>query len=433
MPYHFNFGVYEDSYLVIRLNILDSLEKLRELEKVDQALFFHEYTHFLQNITSVFGRNHIWQTYDRIRQLIAFIQNDSSKDLTIPSKMNEAEMQRKLNRITKHNSGQFGLGGYVNDLTAKIESFKISSDKELDELKPGNGVRFITLQISDENNNTCDYLFGDIAVSETMAFLIESKHFQGEWNNFPYRSCFLFAKHLGLNLDEKPELMFTICDSCLFSSYPGWMFFENISRMVNENFVPENPEDIYEFSFHTARNFYMDVWADLEASKMGINIIIDKLLANEYFKSTGVWLKHILEGGYQARKHNMAFMLQAYREPDLFEGFWKNVVADFGTPHIINRKDERVFSAPIPLKSLEHEIDPIFLLALKQLNQTILSGSTKCELVSICEKSTNGLRVDDRCLNAPWERAKDEMTCAFGALWANYGLSEKEIKIIPRV
>ncbi len=430
--YHFNFGTYEDSYLVIRLNIFESLEKLKELDPVDQALFFHEYTHFLQNITGVFGRNHIWQTYDRIRQVISSIQKENPAEIIIALRNEESGRQRKLNRITNRNTGKFGLPDGMDDSTAVITGYSIDGDNEMDEIKPGNNVKFVTLQISDGSGSSCEYRFGDIAVAETMSYLMEYKHFKSEWDNFPYKSCFLFSKLLGLDLEAKPELMFAICDAAMFSSYPGWMFHEIIMRMLHVGFIPENPEDIYQFAFDVIKDNGMDVWHDLEQSRKGIHVVLERLLANGNFKETLDWLKYILDSGYEARKQNMFFMLHAYREPNLFEGFWQNVVAQFGTPQIINAKNERVFSAPFELKSIEGKIDPVFLLGLKQLNETLISAKTSCELYDIYRKNTNGLEVDKRCLEAPWERSNDQIGCAFTIFWANFGLSEREVKIVER-
>jgi hypothetical protein len=71
-------------------------------------------------------------------------------------------------------------------------------------------------------------------------------------------------------------------------------------------------------------------------------------------------------------------------------------------------------------------------MALHEVNETLFKGKTECGLYEFCEHSRNGLKVDNRCLTAPWERAKDKPTCAYGALWASFGLNDKKVTALQQ-
>ena len=73
-------ATYMPDYFELRLPVQQELVSLKEIPKDIQGLFFHEYIHFIQNLTTVFGLSRTWNTYDRIRQLIVSVQQE---DVTI--------------------------------------------------------------------------------------------------------------------------------------------------------------------------------------------------------------------------------------------------------------------------------------------------------------------------------------------------------------
>jgi hypothetical protein len=118
-------------------------------------------------------------------------------------------------------------------------------------------------------------------------------------------------------------------------------------------------------------------------------------------------------------------LLELFKQPIVFEGWWENVMAQFGTPQIYNSKQEPSFRAPLELQELEPLIQPIWLSTIQQIHHTLLGGRRRCTLYDVCDRSKNGLKTDERCHYAPWVRASDQLTCAYGSLWVNYGLADK--------
>jgi hypothetical protein len=394
---------------------------------VDQAVFVHEYTHYLQNISGGFGHAHIWSTYDQLRQLVYDEQQNNSNELRIPIRNEVATRQGLFMRTLKTVSGNKFVPVGIDDKTSIIHTVRLIKDESYQKLNVDSDVRFVSLVLRDEEKNEAEYLFGDTAVSETMAFLMETKFFgQTEINNFPYRSCQKLGEWMGTPLLENDEWLFALCDVAILSSYPGRMFYQILLDMYQKGFVPGTAEHIYDYGLRLMYNNGWKIWEDFENNMNGAMIVLNELIQHPIFKETVEWFKYILASGYQSRINNQYFMLHLYREPDPYSGIWQNVMAQFGTPQLHNLLGERFFNAPLELKNIETKIEPLFLLSLQQVNNTLMFGHTHCDLYKCCEKAPN-IQEDDRCKNEPWERSKDEQKCAYGSLWALYGFSGKNV------
>ena len=98
-----------------------------------------------------------------------------------------------------------------------------------------------------------------------------------------------------------------------------------------------------------------------------------------------------------------------------------------GAPQLRNGLHHRYHAVPLPFKGKEDAIEPIYLLALKQVHDTLYAGSYKCALYPYCDVAANNPGTDYDCVNAPWEWSKKTPTCAFGALWLLFGFADKEV------
>jgi hypothetical protein len=93
MHYHYKYGEYIPSYLLIILATKEPVTNIKTLDPESQRTFVHEYTHFLQNISTGFGLSHIWNTYDRNRQLISHLQKTKENSMTFPLKGDVVDKQ----------------------------------------------------------------------------------------------------------------------------------------------------------------------------------------------------------------------------------------------------------------------------------------------------------------------------------------------------
>jgi hypothetical protein len=424
------YGGYVPSYLLIKIYTEAPLTEIKNLDVKDQRVFIHEYTHFLQNISGGFGHSHIWNTYDRLRQIIAGLQKTESKQLHIPIKNGIVEEQKLFLKVMSSIEGSYAVKE-IDDASANIVSVELYKDQSFEKLHPNTDITFLRLQLKDSEKRESFYYFGESAISETMAYLMETKFFgPSAINNFPYRACQKLGEWMQSEITKNEEWLFAICDLALLSNYPGRIFYQVLLEMEQDNFQPKNAEEIYEYGIGIIDKMGFDIWKDFEKNKNGAIHVMKDLFNNSIFKQTLEWFNYILETGFQGRYQNPLFMLDLYREVAPFEGFWNNIYVQFGTPQLHNSLSERFFRAPYSLKDLELEIEPLFLLSLQQIHDTLIKGNYKCVLLECCRRSTNGLETDYRCVNGPWERANDELGCAYAVLWVGYGFQEKEIIVI---
>jgi hypothetical protein len=423
------YGTYVPCYLLINLKQTDAeLHSIRDIDERDQRVFFHEYTHFLQNIAGGFGHSHIWQTYDKLRQVISDLRKNEAAEISIPLKNTVTEQQELMEKVMETIEGSYSIRNGVDDNTAFVPNANLYLDESFQKLQQGKNVHFLNLQIEDDNGRRTNYSFGESAVSETMAYLMESKMFD-EQNvaNFPYKACQKVAAYLGSNLTYNKEWLFAMCDIAMLCNYPGMAFYTILLDMQHANFIPEQTEQIYEFGENAMKNRGWDIWGNFETNKNGAIHVIKELFRNPIFEETLNWLVYIIDEGFNYRKANPHFMLKLYQEASPFEGSWDDINKLFGTPQLHNAKDDRYFQATVSLKEKEKNIEPLFLLSLKQIQNTLYDGASKCDLLECCRKAKIGPEIDYRCVTEPWARSSDEKTCAYGAQWLLFGLANKKV------
>lgn len=426
------FGTYVPSYLLITLHTEKALDDIALLDKEDQRTFFHEYTHFLQNISGGFGHSHIWNTYDRLRQVVSDIQHASEKELWIPVNNAVTEEQKSLLRIMTAISGSYKVSGALNDDTSLVSGVDEYRDPDYESRYPNTTTTFIQLNLTDGSGRSRPYRFGESAVSETMAYLMEKKMFgEKKLGNFPYEACQRLCDHIGTSLHHNEEYLFALCDVAMLSSFPGRMFYMIVKEIHESHFQPENSEELFEKGLHIMYSHNWNIWEDFETAMKGVSHVMGTLFYHEEFGATLEWMRYILHRGFEYRQTNRFFMVELYREPSPYIGKWVEINQEFGTPQLYNDKYKRYFRAPEPLKSNELQIEPLWLLSLQQVHDSLVHRKVKCGLYDVCDNLEAGSIVDYDCAHQPWERAKRNPLCVYAAIWTVFRLTEKNIDYGP--
>jgi hypothetical protein len=425
------YGTYLTSFLRIYIETDKSLKQLDTVDPHEAGMFTHEYTHFLQNITSSFGQMHVWGTYDRLRQYIAGIQKNGEEELKVPLTGAIADEQRGLLIIRANMKGDERVIQFMEDSTTKVVGHRFVKDEEHAKVYPDRSdLNHLELSVKDAKGWPGKYLFGETAVSETMAYLMERKYYQGgsPAPEYPYRAGQHLAEYMGAKWVENEELLFALCDVSLLSGYPGTIFFRIIEDLQAKKIEPKSAEELFDYGIQFMYGSGIQVFEQYENNMNGALHVLGQLLPHPDMEPTIEWGRYLLLMGFRIRKETPHLMINLYREPALFKGYWNKIMLQFGNPSLHNKTTERLFKAPYDRREIEDLIDPIHLLAVHEVLMTLVQKDKKvCGLYKYCEESTNGPKVDDRCKNAPWLRAKDEKTCAYGALWSLYGLSAKTV------
>lgn len=421
-------GTYAPGYLLIKLlQTTADVKDIKDIDPLDQRTFFHEYTHFLQNITTGFGHSYIWYMYDRIRQVISDLQKNKATELQIPLSNPTIVYQQNIGQVMRSLEGSYSTKG-LDDSTATVSKISLYNCENFRKLFPKSSVHFLKLQLRDGMARTIDYRFGESAVSETMANLMEEKLYgQHKIANFPYKAATLLARHVYPEFEDNEEWLFALCDLSMCCPYPGMTFYTTLLDFSQRKFIPSQTEDIYTYGEQLIIERGWKVWDVFENNKRGALHVLSELFNHDFFKETLEWFSYLLETGYQYRRENPSFMLQLYRDGNAFTGLWKNMYEVFGTPMSQTQDHKRYFWAPAKLKEQEHLIEPMFLLSMKQVNDLLFDGKYRCGLYEFCSKANKGPETDYRCVSEPWLRSTDNPTCAFGAQWQLYGLADKRV------
>ncbi|RZJ78649.1 MAG: hypothetical protein EOO20_27640, partial [Chryseobacterium sp.] len=312
MHYHYQFGEYVPSYLLIILATKEPITNIEILDEESQRTFVHEYTHFLQNISTGFGLSHIWNTYDRSRQLISHLQKSKEVSMTFPLEGEVVDKELSFFKIGRAIEGSYHVKE-IQDSSAKVINVEFYKDKLYDAEYPEAKCEFIKLILKDKGGNKENYLFGESAVSETMAWLMESKYFpEKELYQYPYQACRHLGEYFDSAITRNDEWLFALCDTCLLSHYPGRMFFLLLKEMKEQNWIPNDAKEIYKYGVDFMYAQGWAVWEDLTQSLKGAIITLNELYNHPFFHPTLTWFSETLKKAYKLRWDNVSFMLDLY-------------------------------------------------------------------------------------------------------------------------
>ncbi|PUZ21576.1 hypothetical protein GA0116948_11085 [Chitinophaga costaii] len=416
---------YQPAFFQVKIPTHRSLKNLKELPPLEQGLYFHEYLHFLQNLTTLYGASVTWNTYDRIRQVIREVQQ-ASGEIVLPLNGAAVELETAHFNIIKKLTGSKD----INDISSVMAEYVLQKitfpqDPLIETAFPTAGLTLIQLHFSHPQQPDITYNFGQTAISESMAYLAERKFFNlNNTSDFPYKVAEKVAIFLYPAFATNSEWLFALCDSALLHPHPGWAYVSILTAMTTEHFIPNNAEGVIDYSLKFYANNDWNIEKQLEYSVTAVLNIIDDIYQHEFFKMTKQWLKAIITNGEKIRVLNPYCMLPIFRDTEGLGNGLGFFINHLGGPHCINGLNERFMILPNGFSSSESAIHPQHLLALWQVHDLLLAGSVPCKLYDICQTDINSI-VDNRCKISPWTRSTDEWGCPFVAIWVTLGLNTK--------
>lgn len=422
MQYDFQRGLYTPSFFSITINAFLSLGKIDELPVEVQSTFYHEYFHFLQDITTVFGLDCSWNSFDRIRQAVFQIQQNQGVT-QIPLVGTIAEEIRKKKIIQDILMGSRNIDTPNNPNTYVIETISLYQKEEL--YPP----LFLRLHLTSPDGQPQLYDFGALAIMESMTFLIQSKFYPvTNVDNYPYRAATKLVDFFSEKLKGNDEMMFALCDVSLLYTCPGIAFYDILKEIEQTaDFNPKSAADVYQFGVDFLDQSGFNVWEELGKRKDGVIKMIEQIYGHSAFENDNRWLSEVINAAHDLRLKHPYLMLDLYNENTPLSNSFKAVLEKLGTPDIINGDHERWISVPKHLKDIEDKVQPVFLSAFFQLHEFLLKGTKQCALKEKCEASSQKMPIDDNCDNSPWLKINADPICPFGAVLLSFGLDESKI------
>lgn len=421
---HFEYGRYVPAFFCIKINTAHRLDNILELNEEVQPTFYHEYFHFLQNLTTPFGINSSWNSLDRIRRLIGHAQHEQQPiKLPLTGSM-KVEMQEQNDALFALNSD----GRLLRENPDAYEIVNLSLDlrPEFDKFSPQTKLRFLNLHLQNSEGNNANYWFGTFAVLESMTYMIQSKFF-GDTSPpvYPYRIANRLVTYAQSQIANKDEFIFALCDVALLSNTPGRSFWDILLYLNRSGNELTNAEQVYELAFQFYSEHGYDVLKSFNDSKEGLLKMISQLYGHDIFSYDSEWLTTIIERAYELRRNSPMFMLHLYREPQPFSKTFIEVFTTIGTPDIVNLVGERWISLPVDMRHLHQKVNSIFMSVYYEWHETLLKEKSRCGLIDVCNAAEPNMPVNGNCKHSPWLKRDEEPICPYAAIMHVFGIEIK--------
>ena len=415
------FGKYASSYFIISVPTEADLN-IREMGERDFAVFFHEYVHFLQDITSFYGYMGIYSHGEYMRRAINDLYampQKVSMPLNIQDKGDFVLLNKDIAEISLGDTDDRNFIAIGNpDKDIFIEQWELSDDFSIPELH----VKSIT------NSGIEEIIVGAYAIRENMAYLLERKcttKYRASCD-FPYQIVEILANAMCPGKLTELDLI-ALCDVSLQCSVPGHGLYLFLKAIAEGNVKISKPEDIYDFFFSKRTHFLGMEQSTSQALITAASMAMEHLLS--YLKIPSLnseyqqWMLYTISAGVELRVlHPFFFLEMARGKRDKDNAVLKYIAKNIGSPQMINAKGYRFqLATDRPICRFE------YFEVVKEIESLFEQGVRDCSLKPWCKMSPDGALVDERCDVAPWTRCNDANLCPYGLLWRHWKLADKEV------
>jgi hypothetical protein len=219
-------GKCETNYFHIYVNSDINSHDISQLDAMTKGTFMHEYLHYLQFISTIFGLSYgtIYNNYFSFCRK-HFLENES---INIP--LNILSNYPELNGLIEKYKN---LKGSETNLTFDISRVEISRD-EIQQAEISNkGVCINAIEAG--TNEVHPFTFGYLCIIESMAHIFQSFFDPTvEHPQIPYNAVQLICKSYLPSISEDTKMIFSICLCSLMFNNPGTGFFE-VLKVVSYN------------------------------------------------------------------------------------------------------------------------------------------------------------------------------------------------------
>jgi hypothetical protein len=399
---------------------LDTAKELNEIFKTGfENLFFHEYLHFLQDITTTYGyanSSHVLNLIKSFYQTIKMNQQLHDYDLKIPFDYSNDYYRETNTRLFRtylqyyDNQNKKFDKFIINEYTPKIENI--------------NGFKVQT-SIFKFNDNE-EIKLGAHAIFESISHILQKECYKikDAYVYMPYDLPEKIAESYSVIFKNKAYLI-DLCEYSLMFFNPCEVFMNILTGIKNDNYMPKNTDELYEYMKCQVNFGNESVESFLEKEKEELISNINGVFVSELYYGFKKWLFSIIESGYNLKieKKLIFSKILSYNPTD----FLHDTIIKIGMPPTFNQ-DGKMF-----IRNSIFDIDSWVYLAkaIYSVFETIMAGKTDCMLKEAClisnELRDKKINITDDCNNMPWKKINEEDLCPYCAVWKTFGLSNMNI------
>lgn len=410
-------GSYSHGYFYIFLTG-DFDTNLSHLSIHDQGLFFHEYVHFLQNITTLWGIKTGMIYNDILCDLFTATRNAS--EIHVPFDLQlEPKTQQDLDFLNQ------AKGSVGNEPSHPYKKWMIDTDKPISErVEIDNNSNypctlrkvFLDVTFQDGRNETIQ--LGSTIVVESMAALCQIYiDPDAEHDDVPYNVVQILANQKYPHIAGDKKKLICLCYIALFSLDPGWCLLDMMRYAECRS--EKSAVEIFDY-------FVAERKAFVHGSPVDIPSFFDFMI-DGYIKSIeGLisiktdYLKNILNGVRLSDKNAPLISILEDTGPIRIEQVQQLV--DYLAIPFVYAKDGYTF-VPTTENSPQGSSDVAILVSFFKMFEFLMNPryglETICPFVSMCPGNR------DHCYSDPW----NEVGCFAEIVMKKIGLFGKQVII----
>lgn len=406
-------GYYTPAFFKIQINTDEDIVP-QNLSGQNLSTFIHEYTHFIQDFTTIKGLENIYYIYDCLRGYCKQIYDNKTNHITLPLNI-QIPIHVYMMQIISYSWGTNDNINQINNINS-VETTTVKFDQNAIAQQSGlaNFTKIILNVDSDKGNISLE--FGTLAIMEGMAHLMETFLNPNHITNapdYPYNIAQKFAQHIYPTISD--EMIFALCDIALQTSVPGYSFYSMLLDIQKNNI--DNADDIYEKFKDVFETWTKDI---VNYAKEVLSTVIKGDFATQY----KAWANNIFNTAIKLRITNPKFLLDIIKKGQFnqnndFIAFVNKV----GTPLMFNNYN-KAFKIPI---TNTQNWDVEFFTAISYIFNLLQGGTKECPLMKWCKQSN--IKIDDNCSLNPPTRSHYKELCPIGMIWKNRNLSKWDYQI----
>lgn len=437
-------GYYDSSFFRMHVATSERIERIETLSDEAYAILVHEYTHFIQDITTIHGLNNVFATIQYLKYASNMLYKTQGEFVIpiIPDYVDVNDFVYFNTLIADISNGDFEQYDNAEIIDYRPQKLPIDDRCAIKEMT----VTQLEVRIDDSYN--LKYIFGASCIYESMAYIMERNMAQFgviESPDLPYCAAEKLVRLIYEEFAEDEMNILAVCDLSLNCSNPGKVFVEIINEWKQKGTVPDDPRELYDDFYK--REFELTEATEFDKKVNTVNYLTHfekylKLVEKElysYFRPTQLdshdefsykmnlinkWISEVFATALKWRKKNPYFIIDIAEGGERYNNIaFISFYNEFGLPFCTNDSNDGCFYHP---KFATNDLQLSYFSAVYQINNIFDGNLDICNLYCYCKKcerdESGEVTTDNRC-STPWIRCYDKKLCPVAAIWRHWKLS----------
>ena len=431
-------GYYVPSFFRIKLEVSNSdIGHPHNMTVGAYSVFFHEYIHYLQDVTTKYGLMNLSTISFYIREVAAIIGKKQVDSFNVPQCISQRDIVGYKNWKLKHiyyGNGKDVKANYRNFERYNVDSVDVSGDV----------VECVTISYKTDKDETLSFKFGGYHVCESMAALCQEYAYRPAFakegfqyislDEYPYAICTRLAEYIYPAFAKESLLIIGLCDLSLLTYNAGLTFVRLLEYLKQNDFLGKAYNDTLDkidFLYQVGMDFINWTKGDFAKVQSVVREEIGSYFKCEEFSGNNEWFEIVMNNAMKLRSEIPHYIvdLLLFKDGDVrVNDLFCRIISLMGLPLTINDSNEGFYIPPLGFTGLR-KFHPALYWAIDVVKNIFCGHSdvVSCPIREYCKWSCHAQNIDDftdmRCRENPWMRCVDEEDlCPFAIIWKHWNL-----------